>query len=101
MSENADIEALRREMDEINRGMARLFCERMELSARIAREKAGRTLPVRDPSREEAVLSEASERCPEELRPYMQRLFETLMELSREYQLGIINNAEEKDYSND
>ena len=81
-----DIQTLRREMDAVNRQIADLFLQRMELSARIGELKNAQQLPVLDASREEEILCEMAALAEPELKESMRILFQTLFELSRSYQ---------------
>ena len=81
-----DIQTLRREMDAVNRQIADLFLQRMELSARIGELKNAQQLPVLDASREEEILCEMTALAEPELKESMRVLFQTLFELSRSYQ---------------
>jgi chorismate mutase len=74
---------LRERIDRIDGEIFRLFGERMEVVRQIARYKKARGLPVHDPVREREKLAAAD--CP-----YEQKLCAALMEISREYQEGVV-----------
>lgn len=80
------MEALRAEIDTINRGMAELFCRRMEVSARIAEYKREHGLPISDPQREQEILERISAQAGGELARYAREMFKTLFEVSKDYQ---------------
>ena len=80
------MEALRAEIDTINRGMAELFCRRMEVSARIAEYKREHGLPISDPQREQEILDRISAQAGGELAQYAREMFRTLFEVSKDYQ---------------
>ena len=84
--EENGIKALRAEIDTINRGMAELFCRRMEVSARIAEYKREHGLPISDPQREQEILDRISAQAGSELAPYAREMFKTLFAVSKDYQ---------------
>ena len=53
----ADLETLRRQLDEVDRGLVDLIARRLEVVADIGAAKALSDAPVRDPERERAVLA--------------------------------------------
>ena len=76
----------RKEIDRIDREMVKLFTERMDIAADIGRFKQEKGLPVYDPQREQEKLSALGEQTREELRPYVEKLYAAIFELSRSYQ---------------
>lgn len=80
-----DPEALRGQIDETDRELVALFLRRQELARRMGEYKRAHDLPVRDEAREAEVLRSRGDLAPEQ-RCAVERLFETLMELSREVQ---------------
>ena len=80
------LEALRREIDATDKELAALFAKRMSICREIAKVKAERGVPTCVPKREAEVLDRVAATVGEELSPYARRLWETVMELSREYQ---------------
>ncbi len=56
MTGGRDLAALRKELDEVDRGLVDLIARRLEVVAGIGAAKAGTDTPVRDPGRERAVL---------------------------------------------
>src|SRR5665647_27768 len=100
-----DLEAYRKQLNEIDDTLAALFCRRMEIVAAIAAYKQANHLPVLDLSREAAVvkrLTETQEPCYAES---IAALYETIFALSRSYQQALqekserqnpIGNAEEQ-----
>lgn len=78
-------EALRGQIDETDRELVALFLRRQELARRMGEYKRAHGLPVRDEAREAEVLRSRGDLAPEQ-RSAVERLFETLMELSREVQ---------------
>ena len=80
-----DLDTLRLRLDGIDRQLVQLFVRRQELSRDIGAYKAACGLPVRDPEREAQVLRSRGDLAPER-REQVERLYETLMALSREEQ---------------
>ena len=80
------LEDLRARMDTVNTQILDLFRQRMDVSARIGACKRQSGRAVSDPVREAQILKEIEAQAGPELEPYARQLFETLFELSREYQ---------------
>lgn len=85
-----DIKELRERIDTVNREMAKLFNERMKISADIARYKQENGLPVLDRERERSILSQMAALTDDDIGDYTARLFRTLFDLSRAYQQSLI-----------
>ena len=87
-----DLENSRREINEIDAEMARLFEARMAASAEIASYKREHGLSVRDPSRE-AELIEKNRRLIKdaEIESYYVQFIKKTVALSRDYQSRIMN----------
>ncbi|MBQ8604522.1 MAG: chorismate mutase [Oscillospiraceae bacterium] len=81
-----NLELIRKEISEINDEMLALFVKRMELSAQVARYKKANGLPTLDRKREEAILQKVADNTEDEYRQYALKFFQTMMELSKEYQ---------------
>lgn len=77
---------LRREIDRIDAELVALFCQRMEVAARIADCKKKNNLPVYHPAREQEVLEKVAELAGAELEGYAKELYTSLFQLSRDYQ---------------
>ncbi|MGX8698379.1 MAG: bifunctional chorismate mutase/prephenate dehydratase [bacterium] len=80
-----DLSALRAEIDQTDEALLSAFLKRMRLAGEIGDYKAARGLPIRDRSRERAILSRVSEKAGE-LGPYAWRLYATLFSLSRAHE---------------
>ena len=81
-----DLEVIRKEINEINDEILKLFIRRMELSADVHRYKKENGLPTTDRKREELILQKVADSTDEEFRQYALKLFRRLIELSKEYQ---------------
>ena len=77
------LDTLRLQLDDVDRQLVGLLVRRQELSRDIGAYKAAHGLPVRDPEREAQVLRSRGDLAPEH-RAEVERLYETLMALSRE-----------------
>lgn len=85
-----DIKDLRNEIDRIDGELTRLFKERMETAAEIAKYKKENNIPVFNKEREREVMCKVTEDMPAELQGYTKTLYETIFNLSRSYQKRII-----------
>jgi len=81
-----DLAECRAEIDRVDRELLRLFEERMEICQEVAQYKAAHGLATYDPGREQAVLDSLAEKTTPELLPYAQKLWQTLMDLSKDLQ---------------
>lgn len=81
-----DLAECRAEIDRVDRELLRLFEERMEICQEVAQYKAAHGLATYDPGREQAVLDGLAEKTTPELLPYAQKLWQTLMDLSKDFQ---------------
>ena len=80
------LEELRSRIDRIDEEMIRLFSDRMDVAAEIARFKQEHGIKVLDSRREAEKLRQIEDRTPEELRDYAASLYSLLFELSRSHQ---------------
>ncbi len=78
-----DLNDIRQEIDSIDNQIVELFKRRMDCADKVAAYKAARGLPVMDRAREREILSRRSAQVPEDMRSYVQVLFQLLMEASR------------------
>ena len=90
-----DLEKTRAEIREIDEQMVRLFEERMEVSAEIAKYKKENRLPIYDGARERSKLEAVNEQLPEHLRDYGLSLYSLLMDLSKTYQHRTLGESSE------
>lgn len=86
-----DLDALRERINAIDDQMVDLFVERMQVAAEIAGEKAEKNLPVLDLRREQAVLQKVMDRAGEEFEIYVNKLYQTMFDVSKSYQSGILS----------
>ena len=79
-----DLKQLRAEIDVIDRQMVELFRQRMEVARGVAEYKIANGIPVLDPERERQVLEAKAAMVDEpELKADVNKLFETIMSMSR------------------
>ena len=81
-----DISELRAEIDQIDEELVKLFCSRMEISAKVADYKRERNLPIFVPAREREILQQVAQQAGPEFAGYTRSLYSTIFELSRSYQ---------------
>jgi chorismate mutase/prephenate dehydratase len=86
-----DLQDYRAQIDKVDDALLLLFKERMGISRKIAQYKKEHGLPALDAGREKEKLVAIGEAAGEELRPYANKLYSTLFEISRAYQEGILN----------
>lgn len=82
-----ELELLRKQIDEIDNELCKLFENRMEVAKKIGEYKKLHNLNILDASREEIVLEKAKHRIKNKnLEEYYLLLVQNLMELSKKYQ---------------
>ena len=85
------LEESRREIDRIDREMARLFEERMRTVAQVIEYKKVVGMPILDSSREAAVIEKNSAYIQDPaLLDYDLRVIQAQMDLSKEYQRTLL-----------
>ena len=78
-----DLQDLRRQIDKIDNDLVRLFQERMDMSAEIAKFKQEHNVPIYDPAWERQKLYDISLKVKEGRVAYVTALYSLLFELSR------------------
>lgn len=86
-----DLNELREKLDGIDRGIMRLFAERMDTAESIGRLKRINGIPVTDPAREQKVISSRLECLPEKYRDGAERLTRLLIGESKRLQKSGFN----------
>ena len=81
-----DIQQLRNEIDNIDDELVKLFCRRMDVSAKVADYKKEHNLPILAPAREREILANVAQKAGDEMGNYTRVLYSMLFELSRGYQ---------------
>lgn len=82
-----DLTQLRDEIDQIDSELVRLFCQRMDVAAKVADYKKEHNLPIAHPGREREVLQKVANLAGDEMSDYSRVLYSMIFELSRGYQL--------------
>mgnify|MGYP000903902637 CR=1 FL=1 len=85
-----DLGELREEIDAVDRQLTDLFALRMDLCGQVAQYKSARGMAIYAPEREARVLEALEGKTTPEMLPYTRRLFQTLMDLSKEYQRELL-----------
>ena len=89
-----DLTEARAQIREVDLEMRELFLKRMEAATSVAAWKKERGFPVEDREQEERILSELSPQVEDEkLRELYQKYQQTMMDLSKEWQQYLIENA--------
>ena len=88
-----DIEIKRKDIDEIDDYIVKLFLKRMKVCGEIGRYKKENGIRAYDEKRENEVFARVKAQTPEEMREYVDLLYETVLGLSNAYQLEIINGG--------
>jgi chorismate mutase/prephenate dehydratase len=86
-----DLHDYRAQIDQVDDSFLLLFKERMHISRKIAQYKKEHGLPALDSGREKEKLAAIGEAAGGELRPYANKLYSALFEISRAYQESILN----------
>ena len=85
-----ELKNYRNKLDVIDSQLISLFRERMEIVQKVAEYKKEHDLPILASGREKEILDRVRALSGEELAPYAQTLFETLLYVSREYQKTLL-----------
>ena len=81
-----DLSEIRQDIDQIDDQLVKLFCQRMNLSAKVADYKKANNMPIFVPARERAILQKVAEKAGPEMENYTRVMYSMLFELSRSYQ---------------
>ena len=85
-----DLNEIRQDIDNTDRKLVDLFCRRMALAAKVASYKKEHNMEIFVPEREQQILISAAEQAGPEMADYVRRLYQTLFELSRDYQAEVL-----------
>lgn len=80
------LEDLRKEIDETDREILEAIEKRMSIGRRIGEIKRLEGKPVYDPAREKEKIEELKKRAGDESREYIERLYETIFEVTKEHE---------------
>lgn len=85
-----DIKTIRKEIDNIDKEIAKLFELRMKLVKDVIEYKISNNLPILDSSRENEVINKNIDFVDDEYKKYYQEFIKNMLNISKEFQ---------KDYS--
>ena len=80
------LDALRKEIDEIDSKLVKLFEERMNTAKKIAAVKKGEKIRLSHKQREREIINRLSAEVSPDLSVYTKILYNTLFDLSKSYQ---------------
>ena len=86
-----NMEILRNEIDKIDDEIVKLFIRRMEICGKIAKEKEKSNMPIFVQGRESQIIERLTEKCSEEIKEYVENLYDAIFSQSRNYQKKVIN----------
>ena len=90
------LEEARQDIDKIDNGLRELFLKRMKVSEAIAEIKAASGDEIYKPDREKAVIERLTEGMDESLKAEYTDFISNMMRISREYQIKVIGDIENK-----
>lgn len=97
-----DLSSYRKEIDEIDSELVRLFERRLDVATKVGQYKLERNLPIFNGAREEEVIERNIYKLAnKDYDKLTGKFFENIMELSRELQNHLINSHKEEEYSDD
>ncbi len=85
-----ELKDYRNQLDAIDAQLLALFQERMAIVQQVADYKKAHEIPILASGREQEILERVRTLSGEELAPYAQTLFETLLSVSRAYQKTLL-----------
>lgn len=88
-----ELDELNKNVEDIDRQMGELFVRRMELSARIAKEKAKNGILLPDVGAERAARERFRRQAGETLEGYAGVLYSTLADVAHSYQAAVISDS--------
>jgi len=85
----------RTRIDIIDDEIARLFTERLSVTAEVAKIKKDNGLPILNSEREQEIISRLTDDQPEEIAGCIKNLFMTIFDISRTRQAELIGSMSE------
>ena len=85
-----DINITRKNIDNIDKELAKLFQERMNLVKDVLEYKVSNSLPILDSSREKEVIEKNLSLVDKEYQEYYRNFVEKMLEISKEFQNNLI-----------
>ena len=90
-----DLNAYRKEIDQLDQTITESFSRRMAVAAEIAAYKKENGIAVYDGKREREKLLAIYNAAPDSDKPYITQLYSLIFELSRSYQTRLIGDQTE------
>ena len=81
-----DIKTIRKEIDNIDKEIAKLFEMRMKLVKDVIEYKISNNLPILDSSRENEVINKNLDFVDDEYKKYYQEFIKNMLNISKEFQ---------------
>jgi len=81
-----DIKTIRKEIDNIDKEIAKLFEMRMKLVKDVIEYKISNNLPILDSSRENEVINKNIDYVDDEYKKYYQEFIKNILNISKEFQ---------------
>lgn len=88
-----DLKQARTKIDEVDQQLLQLFIQRMQAVEQVAAYKKENNLPIFNSTREEEIISAMAAKSPSHIAEYVKSFFTNLMEISKCYQVGLINTS--------
>lgn len=86
-----DLTDYRKQIDGIDEKLVKLFEERLDIATGVAEYKRKNRMPVFDPAREREKLRDIGARVREDTRPYAEKLYSTIFELTRSHERKLLS----------
>lgn len=86
-----DLTDYRKQIDGIDEKLVKLFEERLDIATGVAEYKRKNRMPVFDPAREREKLRDIGARVREDTRPYVEKLYSTIFELTRSHERKLLS----------
>lgn len=87
-----ELKDYRNEIDRIDRELAALLDERMRVSEKIARYKAGNGMKIYDPVREREHIEDIVRNSPPDMADYYKMVFSLIMRASADHQRTVLES---------
>lgn len=94
------LEDIRKNIDETDRELFKLFEKRMALAKEVALSKIETGDKIYKPEREDVVIDKFSSAAPDDMKQYYKSFIKRVMLISREYQYKIISENKEGSFEN-
>lgn len=89
-----DIEVYRKQIDEIDQAMRKLFIQRMDTVAKVAHWKSVHNYPIFDSTREASMIKRNIETIENsEFRKYYEEFLMSILKVSKEYQVYLVSRG--------